>query len=476
MTLTSTTRSMFGRGRSRDNSVSGQSSTLKRMSRNSGWLAGSAAFSAIASLVYMALAARTLGPSEFGVFALVMTFGELLTDLAQFQSWKAITSFGAAHHVARDKARLSRLFGYTVRLDVFIGVVGAAVAVLIAPLIAPLLHWSVHEAHAAGLFGAALLLTSSTSPVGILRLFDRFDLQVLSEALAQVARLIGCLVGWAVGASVDWFLCVWAIAALVQLLSQISAVLMLGQRPHLGRRSLRLVQRENSGLLPFMVKTNLSSSVSMLWMHFGTLAVGARAGAVEAGGFRLAHRLSLALMKPVEIAAKTLFPELARLIADDDLPTAMKLLVRASAVSAIFAVVLVIVAGLFGGEFLRLVAGPSFRYAHEFLFLLSIAAAIMVAGFGLEPFLNAHLRAGVVLRANIVAALIYASLLALTLQRFGANGAAFASIAATLALTVQLCVSAVRIFAGETPTPSRSDHLPVGATKAVKPRAMGSGR
>ena len=456
MTLASPTRSILSRSK-RQPRLSGHS-TIKRIGRNSGWLAGSAAASAAASLVYMALAARTLGPSGFGSFALVMTFGELLTEVAQFQSWKAITSFGAAHHVAHDHAALSRLFGYTVRLDALIGILGAGLAVLIAPLIAPLLHWSNHEAHAAGLFGAALLLTSTTSPVGILRLFDRFDLQVLSEIIAQLARLTGCFAGWAIGAGADWFLCVWAIAAFLQLVAQASAVFVLGGRPDFQQGSLRLARSENRGLWSFMLKTNLSSSISMFWMQFGTLAVGARAGAIEAGGFRLAHRFSLAFMKPVEIATKTLFPEFARLVAAEDLTAARKLLVRASAISAIFAFILIIVAGLFGGELLQLIAGPRFRFAHELLFLLTIAAAINVAGFGLEPFLNAHLRAGAVLRATMVAGLVYAGLLAATLNRLGANSAAFACIAATLAFIVQLCASAV--FVGrehETDARMRSD-------------------
>ena len=70
------------------------------------------------------------------------------------------------------------------------------------------------------------------------------------------------------------------------------------------------------------------------------------------------------------------------------------------------------ITGFGGREILRLVAGPRFEYAREFLFLLSIAAAIDVVGFGLEPFHNAHGRAGRVLRTYIVAALTYGALLA----------------------------------------------------------------
>src|SRR5690242_20719619 len=60
--------------------IGGRDSTvLARVGRNFGWLAGSAGFSAVASLIYVALTARALGPRSFGSFALVMTYGELVT-------------------------------------------------------------------------------------------------------------------------------------------------------------------------------------------------------------------------------------------------------------------------------------------------------------------------------------------------------------------------------------------------------------
>ncbi|MGN6058867.1 MAG: lipopolysaccharide biosynthesis protein, partial [Sphingomicrobium sp.] len=296
----------------------------------------------------------------------------------------------------------------------------------------------------------ALLLTSGTTPAGILRLFNRFDLQVYSETVAQIVRLIGCLVGWGIGASVVWFLGVWALAALLLVVSQWAAVLSLGHRISFGRKALRLTVHENRSLWSFMLKTNVSSSLSLFWLQCGTLVVGVRAGAVEAGGFRLAHRFSLAMMKPVEIAAKALFPELARLIAEGDHAAVRRVLARVSWLSALFASVMVLLSALFGREILRLVAGSGFEFAHQFLFLLCIAAAINIAGFALEPFHNAHFRPGIVLRSYAVAAVVYGGALLLLLPSFGAEGAAFASIAAAAALMAQLGVSTFRILSGST--------------------------
>jgi O-antigen/teichoic acid export membrane protein len=416
------------------------------MGRNVGWLAGSTGFTAIASLAYIALAARTLGPRGFGSFTLILTYGQLIANLAQFQSWKAVIRFGAAHHASGSRDEMARLFGYAAALDLASAVIGAAVAVLLVGAAGPLLHWTSSEDKAAAWFGAALLLTSGTTPSGMLRLLDRFDLLVYTEAIAPLTRLAGCLLAWAAGADVIWFLAIWALAPLLQGIAQWGAVLGLGQRLTFGRRAFGQALRENRRLWPFMLKTNFASSLSLFWMQLGTLVVGAVAGPVESGGFRLAHRFAQAMTRPIDIATRALYPELARLVASDDHATSRRVLLQVTWVSAAFACVVIVVTGIEGKEILRLVAGRRFEYAYEFLFLLSISAAIDVVGFGLEPFHNAHGRAGRVLRTYLVAALAYAGLLAALIPTLGATGAAFAAIGASLITLLQLAMSAAQLI------------------------------
>ena len=403
-------------------------------------------FSALASLIYVALTARALGPAGFGSFALVMTYGELINNVAQFQSWKAVTSFGAGHQQAHHGARMSRLFGYALSIDLLSGIAGSVVAALGIPLVGALLHWTALEESAALWFGAILLLTSSTAPAGMLRLLGRFDLQAFSEAVAQVTRFVGCLAGWLFASGVVWFLATWALAATLQLATQWLAVLLLGQRPSFGPRPLRLAREENPGLWRFMLNTNVSNTLSLVWMQFGTLLVGMRAGAAEAGGFRLAYRFSIAMTKPVEMGTKALFPELARLVADDNHKTLRKVFVRVSCVAAILATIVVLAATVWGRPLLGLIAGTSFEFAHRFLVLLCIASSISVAGFAFEPVLNAHFRAGTVLRNYAIAALTYLLLVVLLLPRFGAAAAAFAAIAASFSSCGLMGLAAARLL------------------------------
>lgn len=418
-----------------------------RMAKNVGWLAGSRGFVGVVSIAYLAIAARALGPRLFGEFALVLTYGQLISNLVQFQSWKGVIRFGALHLAEGNRDGLARLFGFTATLDAASTVVGCLIAIVGVPFAAPVLHWSPGVEQPAAIFGMVILLASGGTPSGMLRLFDRFDLQAYTEAVGPVVRLTGSIAAWAMGGGLLAFLIVWGAAALGQTIAQwVAAVAIHGSKLAFGRRAFVRAIEENRRLWRFMLQTNISNSLGLFWLQLGTLAVGAVSGPVEAGGFRIASRLAKGIAKPVETVTRAIYPELARLIATNDHATARKVLTRLTWVAAGFALIVILITGLAGAQLLRLLAGKGFEFAHVFLFLLSIAAAIDLAGFALEPFHSAHGRSGRILRSRAVGALAYLALLAFLLPSIGAEGAAFASIGASLIIFAQLAQSAGHIL------------------------------
>jgi len=420
-----------------------QSGVFARMTKNVGWRAGSRGFIGLISIAYLAMAARALGPRQFGEFALVLTYGQLIANVVQFQSWKGVIRFGAVHLAAGNNQGLARLFGFTATLDAASAIVGAIIAVIGVQFAAPILHWPVALRLPAAAFGIVILLASGGTPSGMLRLFDRFDLQAFTEAIGPLTRLIGTLVIWILGGGTIAFLAVWGAAAIGQTAAQWIAVIAIHRsRLEFGRRPFTKALKENRRLWRFMIQTNLSNSLGLFWMQLGTLAVGAVAGPVQAGGFRIANRIAKGVIKPVETVTRALYPELARLIASNDHSTARTVLMRLTRVAVGLAFAVVLVIGLEGATLLKLLAGERFQFAHTFLALLSLAAAIDLAGFALEPFHSAHGRSGRILRSRFIGALVYGLLLGLLLPMIGAEGAALASIGASLVIFVQLAFSA----------------------------------
>ena len=392
-----------------------------------------------------------MGPIKFGLFAMVLAYGQLVANLVQFQSWKGVIRFGALHLDKESPDALQRLFGFTASLDVVSAVVGSILAIIAVPLVAPWLNWSQSEQYMPEAFGVILLLSTGGTPSGILRLFDRFDLLAITDAVGPTIRLVGAVIAWLTGGGVIAFLGIWAGAAVGQLVSQwVAAVMIHGSRMSFGRESYRQSIAENPRLWRYMLLTNISNSLSLFWMQVGTLAVGAVAGPAEAGGFRIASRLAKGVGKPIETVTRALYPELAKLSAGGSHATLKVLLWRFTLVAS--ALGLVMMAGLaFGGEaLLRLVAGKQFMFASGFLFLLGISAAIDLAGFALEPYHNATGRAGRVLQSRLIGAAVYMALLALLLPKLGAAGAAYAAIGASLAITLQFMLSTSQILKAKT--------------------------
>ena len=422
-------------------------SVHSRIARNVGWLLGGRGFAGVISLVYLGVAARTLGPDRFGAFTLILTYGQLVANIVQFQSWKGVIRFGAAHIAEQRADRLARLLGFTALLDWSSAIAGAVIAAVGVILIAPLLHWSSEEQRQAAAFGAALLLTTGATPTGMLRLFDRFDLLTCSEAVAPVVRLLGAVAAWKAGGGVAAFLVVWALAALAQTLAGwAAAILIHGSRLSIGRAAYRQAIAENHRVWRFMLQTSLSSSLGFFCEQAGTLAVGAVAGPAMAGGFRIADRLANGITKPAETVTRALYPELARLVASNDRATLRKLFIRTSWIAGSLAILVVAICAIAGPLVLRLLAGRQFEFAQPFLLLLAISAAIYLSGFVLEPFHNAHGRSGRVLRARAVGAVIYGLLLVGLLPLMGAMGAGVAAIVTAIVIFMQLALSARAIL------------------------------
>lgn len=422
-------------------------SVFGRLARNTVWIFTSRGFNSIVSVAYLAIAARALGPVAFGAFALILTYAQLLANFVQFQSWKGIVRYGALHVAERRPDRLERLFGFAATLDFSSAILGALIAIAGVPLIAPLFGWSQQDQLTTSVFAAVLLLTTGSTPSGILRLFDRFDLSAYAEAVGPLVRLAGAIIVWITDGGVVGFLAVWATAAVTQGLAKWAATILINRsRLAFGRQAFRKAVEENDRVWRFMLQTNASNSVSMFWMQLGTLSVGAVAGAAEAGAFRLARRLAEGIVRPIEPIALAVYPELARLVAEDDHAQLRQVVTRITIASIALALVLVLITGVAGRLILRVIAGEEFEFAYPFLFLLSIATAIELAGFAFEPVHNAHGRSWMILRSKLIAAAAYGLLLLVLLPRIGAQGAAFAAIICSLLIFLQLGFSTARLL------------------------------
>jgi O-antigen/teichoic acid export membrane protein len=416
--------------------------SLRNILLNTGWMLGGKGVSAALSLVYLAIVTRTLGVEGFGQFTLALGIGQAVSGLCSFQSWQIIVRYGMPHlHAGRDEA-LARLVRFATLLDAASAMLGAVLVTAGVLLLGSRFGWTARFQAEAVATSILLVLSMHWTPIGILRLHDRFATAELCDSLTPIGRFVGALAVWAAGASVIGFLAIWALAeAATAIAYWIAAYRFGGIRWRLGER-LRwaTLAHENEGLAGYAATTNIASSLDLGGKQLAVLLVGLIVAPAAAGGFRLAQQLSQALAKLSQLLARAIFPELVRsrgrgTEGDADFDRLLRRTVRMSAIGAgiVFAGLL-----LFGEPALSLIAGREFLGVYPVLLVLGTAAAIDFAGIGFEPALIALGRPGLALKLRFVATAILLALILILPRWLGAIGAALAILAGSVTSFVLL--------------------------------------
>lgn len=401
-----------------------------------GVLLGGRGVNAVLSLAFIAVAARVLGPRDFGLLALVTAFAAAVGGVVTFQSWQAILHYGTAPLAAGRIGDLQRVIRFSFALDVVSGLVGASLGAAGALLFARALGWPVDLAPAAAAYATVTVFAITSTAVGVLRLYGRFDLLAAESVVGTLIRLSGALLAWRFGGGLTAFLIVAYLAEIVSFLYLYGASWReLRRRGH--AEGFRWTgggwAMGFPGLWRFVGITNLNTTLQLAFTHVGVLFVGAALGPADAGLYRVAKQVGDAMAKPAKLLTAALYPELARLWAAGEVQALHQLTWRLALAAGGFATVLLVLAAVGGGPVLALLMGETYRSAAGVMVWLVAAAAVGLWALPLEPLLISTGRAGSVLLVRLIASAAYLAAIWPLLMRVGLNGGGAAVLgAATL--------------------------------------------
>lgn len=423
---------------------------VRAAGRNLGWLMASRGVIAVLSLVYLGIATRTLGVTDFGRFALITGAAQAIATIVGFQTWQIVVRYGVDHINDDDEAALARLLRLSVLLDGSSAVVGALVALAIIEI------WG----HDFGIAGDMLvptlgyvfiqLITIRSSPVGILRLRDKFSLAALADSTTPMMRFVGAIAAAVLMPNVTGFLLAWGVAEIATsgvywLIVARTGDLGLVLR---GRIEGRRVFQENPGLARFMLSTNASSSVGLSTKQAPLLIVGGLLGPSAAGSFRLAFQVAQALTKLSQLLSRAAFPEIVRAVRAPAGRNVGRMMSRVFLASAAGALVILGLIMAFGHPILQLVGGREFRYARTVMLWLAAAGCIDLATVSFEPVLMAVHRAGTALAARVTAAIAMIGSSFYLIPQYGKTGAGMGVMTGSFVAAVLLGWAVVHYVRG----------------------------
>jgi len=400
---------------------------FRSLLKNTSYLAVSKGVAAVASIATLAFTGRSLGLETFGLLILIASYAQAANGLTKFQSWQLVIRYGGAALAKGDETSFKRASSFALGLDLTSGLLGMVAALLLLPLIGS--WFGIDRA----ILGYALLYClliptmGASSPSGMLRALDRFDLISWQGVVTPITRASLAGVGYWQGWGLPLFIALWAATDLVgDLFLWFLAWRELKRRKLASGIRLSLSARDLPNAWPFAIQVNLTSSLMAAWGPIARLIVGGLLGPASAAIYRVAASLADSAQKPADLLAKAYYPEVVRM----DLATRQpwQLMLRGTALAGAFGlagVLLLVIGGrpLIGGLF-----GSDFLGVYPVLLIMVGVPLLAILSFPLPSMLYALDRPDAPLKARIVGTGLYFAIVAPLCWRFDVQGAAIAIV------------------------------------------------
>jgi O-antigen/teichoic acid export membrane protein len=411
-----------------------------RIIRNATWSLGGKAVGAILSIVYLAAIARSLGAHDFGRFALIFSFAQLIAGLVAFPTWQILIRYGTKYVLDDVSDRFAQLVLICLAMDfagIILGLVAATVAISVfgegfsitGDLKLRIL-----------LFTFVLLLSARSTVIGILRAHDRFRDAALADILVPVIRFVGVVVVIFIRPNVEGFLLVWALSEILATLILWVITVRTVTLPFAAQKiaEIPLYFRSYPDLFQFVGFSSLANGLRVLGSQLIVLLVGLYTGPAAAGFFRLGSQLGQVLARISDGLSIAFYAEYSRMahLNSDDAVAAM--VSRTLKVTGFSAVVLLGILTAFGKPLIITVFGSAFAPAYPFVILLGGAAAVQLGSGALEALISAKGQTGKALLANGFGTLFLLIAVFALIADYDALGASVAVLVGALATAVCL--------------------------------------
>ena len=376
----------------------------KRIAANTGLMMGSKALSVVLGLGSILIATKSLSAAELGIILFLHAYMLFFSEVTAFQSWQSLIRFGTDDIKNNDSKGLARLIQFGVKIDAVSAIFGFLISMGIFSFIIhltqafPAVFVRAQTFDMAGLRNLAalycilILFRQRGVGIGVFRLFDKFHVLALHGLIMPFTRFIGVVIAVLSGAGFTGFLLAWFCGSLAAyFFLPIMAMLELKKRNILNsvfkaRSSLR---RPRKGLWPFMIKSNIDSTLAAATHHLPALMVMGVFGSAWVAVYRIAEETAKLLSEGFKLLDQVIYPELAKMVSLGEAAKIWRLVTRTAFILLSFGLVIALIIQSIGPEVLGRIFSVDYEQAAPLTSLLILAAAITGIAAPLYPVLYA---------------------------------------------------------------------------------------
>lgn len=353
---------------------------IRRILRNSGYLFSATGISAVMSMFQSILAARLLGPANFGILGAITTFTSVVNRFASFRMNELVVRYVGHYQEEGDEVKAAAVFKAASLLEITGSVFAFLLIWLLAPIGANIFAKDASLAEWFVIYGAIVLANLIfESANGLLQIFDRFRWIAIITAIQSVVTLSLIVVIFIIQPPnpLIYIVLAYMVGKITGALTTttgafLQATITWGRG--WWRAPLSSLVDDRRSLLSFAFSTNISSTVSLIAKDSEVLWVSAFLGTTSAGYYKVAIAISNLLQMPVSPLPKATYPELTREIARKEWDNVRYILKQGSRLAALYSLPVMLGLAVLGRWVISLLYGPEFIPAYP-------ALIVLLAGF-----------------------------------------------------------------------------------------------
>lgn len=183
--------------------------------RNSAWLGSSNVVSALLGLLALSCAGKGMTPAMFGVLVIVQSYAKSISDFIKFQTWQLVVQYGTPALTNNNPQQFRNVVSFSFSLDIVSGAVAIVGGIALLPFLSHSLGLDDQSFWLAALYCTLIPSMASSTPTGILRAVDRFDLIAVQQATKPFLRAAGSVAAWYFDFGFAGFVIAWYVSNLV---------------------------------------------------------------------------------------------------------------------------------------------------------------------------------------------------------------------------------------------------------------------
>lgn len=372
-----------------------QSSAFKNIVKNAGILLSGNVAANILGLLSLSIFTHTLGATQFGYYALFLTYLEIIGKLFGFQSWQGFIKYGADFKEKKERSNFLMLLKYSFLIDLCTSLFACVIALSFSAMM--LSFFEIPSEYSSSIMAMTCIVAFQAIEVttGIFRVYDKFKIQAKIAVYVSAIKLFFFGVVALFSPTFESFIVATVVTQLIATIFKFyfSKQLMAEDGIEITdvlRAKIDFGLFKEIKYLSFIIYNNFSWSVRMVSRQLDIVVLGRLFGAELVGLYKIAREVANIIAKLTDPIYQTIYPEFARMLSKGEKLETKRVAIKVATITAASGCVFFLGFVVLGKWAVGLAFGNEFLGAYSITLVYFLAVFIAMVSLPLAPLLLAN--------------------------------------------------------------------------------------